>query len=152
MSDLQQTLATEEETLRAVRSPTNAVISLTTKGSPAAGRIFLDPVKGKWWLSATGLQSLPPDKTYEFWLIPAGKSPLPSGTFKVDSSGAGYLTGPIPVAAGTIAVAAITDEPSPGTRSPTGAIRLSVPSSPDPLYRPCHSDCSALLGYSTPGR
>jgi anti-sigma-K factor RskA len=125
VTDLRNALASEEETARSIRSPSALMVSLEGAARPSGqGRIFIDPAKGKWWFAARGLQPLPSDKTYEFWLIPQGKKPIAAGTFDVDGSGVGYVTGTVPPDIGAGALAAVTDEPAGGVPQPTGAIQI----------------------------
>jgi len=125
VTDLRNALASEQETARSIRSPSALMVSLQGAARPSGqGRVFMDPAKGKWWFAARGLQPLPPGKTYEFWLIPEGKKPIAAGTFDVDSSGVGYLTGSVPPNIGSSALAAVTDEPAGGVPQPTGEIQI----------------------------
>jgi hypothetical protein len=125
IADLRNTLASEQETARSIRSPSALMVSLEGAARPSGqGRVFMDPAKGKWWFAARGLQPLPAGKTYEFWLIPTGKKPVAAGTFDVDPSGVGYLSGKVPPDIGNSALAAVTDEPAGGVPQPTGTIQI----------------------------
>jgi anti-sigma-K factor RskA len=125
ISDLRDALATEQETARAIRSPSSLMVSLEGAArSSGEGRIFIDPALGKWWFAARGLKPLPSGKTYEFWLIPDGQKPVAAGTFDVDAAGVGYLTGRVPANIGATALAAVTDEPTGGVPQPTGQIQI----------------------------
>jgi anti-sigma-K factor RskA len=122
---LRNALAGEQETGRAIRSPAALMVSLEGAAATSGqGRIFIDPKQGKWWFAARGLKPLASDKTYEFWLIPKDQKPIPAGTFNVDASGVGYLTGAVPVNIGASALAAVTDEPAGGLPQPTGQIQI----------------------------
>jgi hypothetical protein len=123
--ELRNALASEQETNRAIQSPAALMVSLQGAAvSGGQGRIFIDPKQGKWWFAARGLKPLASDKTYEFWFIPQNQKPIPAGTFNVDSSGVGYLTGAVPPNIGASALAAVTDEPAGGLPQPTGQIQL----------------------------
>ena len=123
--ELRSALASENETVRGIGSPSNLMVSM--EGAVSAGgegRIFIDPKLGKWWFTTRGLKQLPAGKIYEFWLIPQNQKPIPAGTFGVDASGAGYLTGAVPANIGASAIAAVTDEPVGGVPQPTGQIQI----------------------------
>ncbi len=60
------------------------------KTTPAPqGRATYVADKGTLIFIANNLEPLPPDKTYELWLIPAeaGRDPIPAGTFQPDERG-----------------------------------------------------------------
>lgn len=125
VADLRNALATEQETARAIRSPSALMVSLEGAARPTGqGRIFIDPLLGKWWFATRGLKPLSSGKIYEFWLIPSGQKPIPAGTFDVDASGVGYLSGRVPADIGASALAAVTDEPAGGVAQPTGQIQI----------------------------
>jgi len=68
---------------------------------------------------ASDMPALPPQKTYELWLIPATGSPIPAGVFKPDARGSATVIEP-PLPAGVPAKAfAITVEPEQGSLTPT---------------------------------
>lgn len=68
---------------------------------------------------ASNMPQLPPQKTYELWLIPASGAPIPAGLFRPDArGGATVIRPPLPpgVEAKTFA---ITIEPEAGSSAPT---------------------------------
>jgi anti-sigma-K factor RskA len=68
---------------------------------------------------ASNMPSLPPQKTYELWLIPTNGAPIPAGVFKPDARGSATVIEP-PLPAGVEAKAfAITVEPEQGSSTPT---------------------------------
>jgi anti-sigma-K factor RskA len=68
---------------------------------------------------ASNLQSLPPQKAYELWLIPTSGAPIPAGVFKPDAHGSAAVVEP-PLPPGVQAKAfAITVEPEGGSSAPT---------------------------------
>jgi len=66
-------------------------------------------------LQITGLSAAPSGKTYEAWVIPAGRSPRPAGLFPDGESRTVRLRGTVP----KNAVVAVTVEPAGGSRQPT---------------------------------
>jgi hypothetical protein len=114
------------DTLRVLRSPAVQVVSLGG-GEPqpgARGRIFWDRARGEWRFYAAEMRPPGAGRTYELWLINDKGTKIPAGTFEVDASGEGELRVAIPADAGTVTVAAVTDEPAGGSAQPTGSIQL----------------------------
>jgi anti-sigma-K factor RskA len=66
-------------------------------------------------LHITGLSAAPSGKTYEAWVIPAGRSPRPAGLFHGGGSTTVHLNGTVP----KNAVVAVTVEPAGGSKQPT---------------------------------
>ena len=74
---------------------------------------------------ASNMPGLPPQKTYELWLIPVTGNPIPAGVFKPDARGSATVIEP-PLPAGVPAKAfAITVEPEQGSAAPTMPIVMS---------------------------
>ena len=66
-------------------------------------------------LDVSGLSSAPSGKTYEAWVIPAGRSPRPAGLFPGGGNTTLRLRGTVP----QHAVVAVTVEPDGGSTKPT---------------------------------
>ncbi len=77
---------------------------------------------GNATVHVSGLGAAPRDKTYEAWVIPAGRSPRPAGLFPGGASTTLHLAG-VPRSA----VVAVTLERAGGVNKPTGAPILSAP-------------------------
>ncbi len=68
---------------------------------------------------ASNMPELPPQKTYELWLIPTSGAPIPAGLFRPDTHGSAALIKP-PLPSGVEAKTfAITVEPEAGSPAPT---------------------------------
>jgi anti-sigma-K factor RskA len=68
---------------------------------------------------ASNMPALPPQKTYELWLIPTSGAPIPAGVFRPDTHGSAALIKP-PLPTGVQPTTfAITVEPSGGSAAPT---------------------------------
>jgi len=68
---------------------------------------------------ASNLPELPPQKTYELWLIPTNGAPIPAGLFRPDAHGSAAVVKP-PLPSGVEAKTfAITVEPGSGSAAPT---------------------------------
>jgi anti-sigma-K factor RskA len=124
--ELENGAAAAAEMIRLLRSPRVEVVSLEGQAPQpeAAARIFWDKSRGVWQLFASNLKSPGPGKTYELWFITADQRKVRAGTFDVDAAGEGSLVAPVPPGLGTIALAAVTDEPAGGVDAPTGSIHL----------------------------
>jgi anti-sigma-K factor RskA len=100
-------------TYKAAQHPTGRTTYVASNGA----LIFL----------ANDLGQLPPEKTYELWLLPAaeGQSPLPAGTFRVDERGnASVIMPPLPKGVEAKGFA-VTIEPEGGSTTPTMPLVLS---------------------------
>ncbi len=110
--------------LQVIAAPGVQAVSLAGLGpSPGAkGRTYVNPSTRDALFYAFDLPRLPADKTYELWLITAGK-PVAAGTFDVDPRGTGTVRVER-VATSPIQVWAVTIEPRGGVPQPTGAMVL----------------------------
>lgn len=108
------------------QSANATVIVLNPVSDAAAGAratVFYSPGDGTVLINATGLPTLEDDRVYQVWLQSADSDAwTPGPTFRVNSAGEAVrrLAGETP----GFARMAITDEPSPGSTEPTGAILL----------------------------
>ncbi|MBT9330737.1 anti-sigma factor [Paracidobacterium acidisoli] len=109
-------------------APQASQVTLTeTKQIPhPSGHAIYLPKKGALIFVASNLNPLPPNKTYELWLIPAsGKAPVPAGLFRPDTSGAASIVLP-PLPSGVAAKAfGVTIEDLQGSQTPTLPIIMS---------------------------
>jgi anti-sigma-K factor RskA len=86
---------------------------------PAEGKTIYIRNSGTVIFLASNMPQLPPQKTYELWLIPTTGAPIPAGLFKPDEHGNATVVKP-PLPAGVEAKAfAITVEPEAGSPAPT---------------------------------
>jgi anti-sigma-K factor RskA len=77
---------------------------------------------GRATLQISDLKATPDGKTYEAWVIPHGKAPIPAGLFSGGGSTTVHLRGAVPLHA----VVAVTIERAGGARAPTTAPILSA--------------------------
>jgi len=127
IAKLESEAARSTETVRMMRSPEVEVVPLRGSAAQpgASGRIFFDRSRGQWYFHASQLRPAGSGKTYELWFINRAQQKLPAGTFDVDENGEGTLLVDVPEGAGTLALAAVTDEPAGGAKEPTGQIQLA---------------------------
>ncbi len=129
VEELVAVVAAANRTIQVLRARKLIVASLEGgESQPGAwGRVFWDQENQVWHFYAAGLRPAEPGKTYELWFITADQAKVPAGTFDVNAAGEAVLTVPVPAAIGTIALAAVTDEPAGGVPQPTGSIQLAGP-------------------------
>jgi hypothetical protein len=123
---LEREAARQTETVRMLRSPDVQVVPLrATDAQPgAAGRLFFDRARKRWYFHAAGMRPAGAGKTYELWLIDAAQQKIPAGLFDPDASGEVSIEVAVPEGASGFALAAVTDEPAGGVPQPTGQIQL----------------------------
>lgn len=122
-----------EETIRAralldvLTAPTAQRVTLTTGKTPPApsARAVYLPSRGALILQASNMQPLPPNKTYQLWVIPEMAAPIPAGTFRPDTSGNGSVVLPSLPHGVPAKAFGITIENAGGATTPTLPIILS---------------------------
>jgi anti-sigma-K factor RskA len=125
----QQSVTTDQarqviETLNAADAQRVTLIATQSKPQPQAQTIYQRD-KGRLVLVASNLETLPPNKAYELWILPAnGRPPIPAGTFQPDARGNASLVLP-QIPAGVDAKGfAVTIEPLAGSATPTMPIKM----------------------------
>jgi hypothetical protein len=94
------------------------LVSVKTPVQPQ-GKAFYLRNRSSLVFVANNMPTLPPQKAYELWLIPAQGAPIPAGVFKPDAHGSATVVNP-PLPAGAEAKAfAITVENEAGASTPT---------------------------------
>lgn len=121
-SQLRLELEHAQRIVGVMTSPDAAHIVLTETRQPEhpVGEVSWVSNKGALVFIAAGLRPLPPAKTYELWLVPAGgKAPIPAGLFRPNTShGATVVLPPVP--ADTDAkLFMVTEEPAQGSTTPS---------------------------------
>jgi len=87
---------------------------------PALIQTIYQPEKGHILMVANNLASLPPNKVYELWLLPAnGHDPMPAGVFKPGASGNFMMLHSMEAAGIAAKGFAVTIEPEGGSQRPT---------------------------------
>ena len=122
--ETEQELARKREAIDILTRPGTRLAELAgTNMAPAAHATLAYDKNGQAILLAKGLPPAPSGKAYQLWFI-AGGQPIPGKVFTADPSGEGTLNDQVPAEALAAAVFAITLEPEPGVKAPTGAIYL----------------------------
>ena len=101
------------------RRPGRLVILAGTGQPGASARLFV-AVDGGGHLAISGLAPLPRERTYQLWFIRTGAAAATGGTFRVDARGLAWVKATVPASLEEVNAIAITDEPAPGSVSPTG--------------------------------
>lgn len=89
-----------------------------TFGAGPKGRVFVNPGRGVLLL-ASNLPLAGQGKTYEFWLIPKGKAPIPAGLFQSNAAGDAVHAAPEASRIENLAAIAVSVEPDGGSPQPT---------------------------------
>jgi anti-sigma factor RsiW len=102
------------------RRPGRLVI-LTASGVPAAsGRLLvaIDGIHGH--LAVAGLGSLGPGRIYQLWFVRPGARAASAAAFTVDGRGRAWVSITAPMPLDDTRVVMVTEEPAPGSATPTG--------------------------------
>jgi hypothetical protein len=130
-AQLNQTRATAEraqEILEVLTSPESKRVTLVSahaQPEPSGDAVYLKS-RGALVFTASHLRPLPPNKTYELWVIPAnGSAPIPAGIFEPDAQGmASVLLPRLPKGVQAKAFG-VTMENAGGSTTPTLPILLA---------------------------
>ena len=115
-----------EATTRVLTAPATRAVVLAGQGpaATARARAYLSPDTRTLILYAYDLPELPPDRTYQAWVIP-GKTPVPIGVFAPESGGVARLEAPDVSGLEAPVTVAVTIEPQGGLPQPSGPIVLA---------------------------
>ncbi len=99
-------------------APTQIVTLVGTEKAPDAGGVFYQHNE-RGLLVLHGLAPLPPDQTYQLWLIPADAAPVSAGLLAMQSVDINRQQIVLPAAALTYNAIGISIEPATGSPTPT---------------------------------
>jgi anti-sigma-K factor RskA len=120
-SNQQQQLAQAKQLIATLTSADALHFTLIAGKAPPQpqGKVIYLRSTGTLVFLASNMPALPPQKTYELWLIPTSGAPIPAGIFKPDTHGsAAVIKPPLPTGVQPTTFA-ITVEPSAGSAAPT---------------------------------
>ena len=120
-SQQEEQLQSSKEVLATLIDPDAARFTLTTgpaRPQPQGKAIYARNRRSLIFL-ANNMPALPPQKSYELWLIPTSGAPIPAGMFKPDSKGSATLINPPLPADVEAKTFAVTVEPDIGSAAPT---------------------------------
>jgi anti-sigma-K factor RskA len=122
--ELRQRLAGIGEPLevgRLARLPVGPVVELVGTGTPgASARLYVTADGQRGELAVAGLPALGSDRVYQLWFARAGEAPISGGPFTVNPRGEAIVPVAVPLPLAEVRAIAITEEPAPGVRAPTG--------------------------------
>ena len=116
-----QQLLEAKQLLATLTSPDAARFTLVAGKTPLQpqGRAIYVRSSSTLVFLASNMPAIPPQKTYELWLIPTSGAPIPAGLFTPDAHGSAAVIKP-PLPTGVEAKTfAITVEPETGSSAPT---------------------------------
>lgn len=122
ISDQQQHLEQAQELAASLTSIESERFTLVANHEipQPQGKVIYSRARGTVVFLASNMPKLPPQKTYELWLIPVSGSPIPAGLIHPDQRGGGAMVIKPNVPSGIEAKTfAITVEPEEGSSSPT---------------------------------
>jgi anti-sigma-K factor RskA len=122
--NLIQQLQTEQGRLDLIVNSAPVVVPGTEAAPEALGIIYLSSDNEQVLMILHGLSPLPPDKTYQLWLIPTDQSPVPAGLVTIQSQEPTLMLAQVPPQAREFSAVGISIEPSGGSLAPTGPIVL----------------------------
>jgi anti-sigma-K factor RskA len=127
LAETSELLTAREATLNAIFEPGVRMFQLTASGDPdPLIQLFWDRKRHRAIVHGYKLESVPEGRAYQLWFIKDG-APVPSVTFKPESTGHVKVEA-IPVPAdGEVSAAAVTVEPESGSTRPTSPILLVGP-------------------------
>lgn len=120
-TEQQQQLVQAKDLLTTLTSADAAHFTLVAGRTPPQpqGKAIYVRTSGTLVFLASNMPELPPQKTYELWLIPTSGAPIPAGLFRAGPHGSAALIKP-PLPTGVEAKTfAITVEPKEGSPAPT---------------------------------
>ncbi len=126
--DLKTAAARAQAVLDVLTGPQTVQVELSPSATHPVphGKAFYNRARGLLFYT-TNLNSLPPDRTYELWLIPTEGKPVDVGIFNTDTRGNGQVILPS-LPQGLAAKAfAVTIEAAGGVPAPTGPMVLVGP-------------------------
>ncbi len=100
-------------------STTSRSLTPTTSAPSAKGTMYMQPGKNTAVLVVDGLEPLPEDRTYQFWLARDNGVPIPSDTFTVDAAGHAQLVITADAQVNDFKQVMITIEPAAGSTLPS---------------------------------
>jgi anti-sigma-K factor RskA len=116
----------QQREIAAILNNPNAQVRVIggTKDAPTAqAKLVAAPGDTRAVLVVDGLKPLPPDKTYEFWLI-RGTQPFPAGLFDVDANGSASLLVAASQSINAFDKLGVTIEQRAGEQTPKGTLVL----------------------------
>jgi hypothetical protein len=121
IDSLERAFAARDSLVGSLTGPSVRVIGLTSGAAknPRA-LMFWDKARDRWTFVAHDLPPLPPNRTYQLWLVTASQK-ISAGTFAVTANGGAFVEATYPLDQNALQAVAVTEEPAGGVPQPTGA-------------------------------
>lgn len=127
---LQQQLQEQARQLAVLTDPQQIITLAGTGEAPAANGAFFRRGNDAL-LILRGLPLLPPEQSYQLWLLPPAGAPLPADLISVTGPTAQTISVTIPPALSDLTGVGVSIEPAGGSQTPTTVVLLSTTASPD---------------------
>jgi hypothetical protein len=118
-------LASAQQTIAMLRSSNLKLVEMQAhdpqQPKTLRARALWDRDTQHWQLIIAGMKPAEAGKVYELWFV--SDKPIAATTFQVDARGEAVVTVPVPIDAGTLQMAAVTDEPGL-LQAPTGQYQM----------------------------
>lgn len=101
------------------QNTTSRTLAPTTAAPRASGTMYMQPGKTTAVLIVDGLEPLPANRTYQFWLASANGVPVPSDTFNVSAAGHAQVVIKVHTQVNDFKQVMITIEPASGSSKPS---------------------------------
>ena len=125
IASLRDSLASADAMIAALTGPDVRVVNLASTGTRRpSGRMFWDPVSGKWTLVAHDLPALGAGRIYQLWIITTAGQKISAGTF-APVGGHAVVQAAYRLPSDALGAIAVTEEPAGGVPQPTGEIVIS---------------------------
>ena len=111
-------LSRRDTLIASLVAPDVQAVSVTGTWPSPSAKYFLDRRANRIVIAASSLPPAASGRTYQLWGIETGRPPVSLGTFNTDASGRALASLTVPAGL-RIAVTAVTDEPTGGSRQPT---------------------------------
>lgn len=123
LADLQRTIGEQNEIIAQIAAPAIRIVEVlgTTDGSSARGRLYADLSTTTAVLVVWGLNPLPPDQSYQVWLI-ADENPVSAGLLTIEAEAPSVHLIEASDALRLFQAIGISVEPIWGSEQPTGAV------------------------------
>ena len=108
-----QVLRGQEYVTRVIEANRGIVLASTQPGLTASGVFTLEGERGE--LVVSGLAPLPPDQTYQAWLMPPGGTPTSIGLLAVQADGTATLSVTVPAELRNFSIANVSIEKAGGS-------------------------------------
>jgi len=123
IQQLRRKAGDQEALMASLRSPRLQIIHLVAENmesGSAIARMLWDASHRRCYFYASGLSAPESGKTYQLWCVTPDERKVSVGTFDVGEDGSATFMTDLPSDIEKVTLAAVTDEPTGGSKEPTG--------------------------------